>query len=428
MAVRGIREYDGKMLMSSLMGRFSNNTISVRGDFALIDPTTDMDSLPQSMPWLLTDKLVAKPDMLFGKRGKNNLLKLNATWEEAKAWIQEKMTVDTTLSGVTGKLTHFLVEPFIPHDKEYYIAMRSFRNEDTLYFSTEGGINVEENWDKVKEIHVPVMRDGNILDAGNFDVTRELPLEGSELSAVASFVNALYRFYADQGFSYLEINPFAIKDNVVIPLDLVAKIDDTAAFENLDSWGRSLEFPSGFGKTPTKEEAFIKELDSKTGASLKLTVLNPDGHIWPMIAGGGASVIYADTVADLGYMNELGMYGEYSGDPNEELTYQYACTVIDLMTRKSDVRGKALLIGGGIANFTDVAKTFTGIIRAIEKYQDALRTAKVKIFVRRGGPNYKVGLDKMRALGGKLGIPIEVYGPETHMTRIVPMAIDYIKA
>lgn len=428
MAVRGIREYDGKMLMSSLMGRFSNNTISVRGDFALIDPTTDLDSLPQSMPWLLTDKLVAKPDMLFGKRGKNNLLKLNATWEEAKAWIREKMTVDTTLSGVTGKLTHFLVEPFIPHDKEYYIAMRSFRNEDTLYFSTEGGINVEENWDKVKEIHVPVMRDGNILDAANFDVTGELPLEGSELSAVAAFINALYRFYADQGFSYLEINPFAIKDNVVIPLDLVAKIDDTAAFENLDSWGRTMEFPSGFGKTPTKEEAFIKELDSKTGASLKLTVLNPDGHIWPMIAGGGASVIYADTVADLGYMSELGMYGEYSGDPNEELTYQYACTVLDLMTRKPDSRGKALLIGGGIANFTDVAKTFTGIIRAIEKYQDALRTAKVKIFVRRGGPNYKVGLDKMRALGGKLGIPIEVYGPETHMTRIVPMAIDYIKA
>ena len=40
------------------------------------------------------------------------------------------------------------------------------------------------------------------------------------------------------------------------------------------------------------QEAYIHELDNKTGASLKLTVLNPLGRIWTMVAGGGASVIY----------------------------------------------------------------------------------------------------------------------------------------
>nr|DAD39364.1 TPA_asm: hypothetical protein HUJ06_013687 [Nelumbo nucifera] len=30
--------------------------------------------------------------------------------------------------------------------------------------------------------------------------------------------------------------------------------------------------------------------------SLKFTVLNPKGRIWTMVAGGGASVIYADIV------------------------------------------------------------------------------------------------------------------------------------
>jgi ATP citrate (pro-S)-lyase len=34
----------------------------------------------------------------------------------------------------------------------------------------------------------------------------------------------------------------------------------------------------------------------QTSASLKFTVLNPMGRIWTMVAGGGASVIYADTV------------------------------------------------------------------------------------------------------------------------------------
>jgi len=48
---------------------------------------------------------------------------------------------------------------------------------------------------------------------------------------------------------------------------------------------------------------------------------------------------------------------------------------------------------------------------------------KVKIYVRRGGPNYKEGLEKMRRLGEEIGLPIEVYGPETHMTHIVSLAL-----
>ena len=37
----------------------------------------------------------------------------------------------------------------------------------------------------------------------------------------------------------------------------------------------------------------------QTSASLKFTVLNPKGRIWTMVAGGGASVIYADTVGSI---------------------------------------------------------------------------------------------------------------------------------
>ena len=71
----------------------------------------------------------------------------------------------------------------------------------------------------------------------------------------------------------------------------------------------------------------------------------------------------------LAYMCELANYGEYSGDPSEEFTYLYAKTILDLMTRKPHPKGKFLLIGGGIANFTDVAATFKGIINALKEYQ-----------------------------------------------------------
>ena len=36
---------------------------------------------------------------------------------------------------------------------------------------------------------------------------------------------------------------------------------------------------------------------------MKLTVLNPAGRIWTMVAGGGASVVYSDTIAE--FLGEL---------------------------------------------------------------------------------------------------------------------------
>ena len=57
-------------------------------------------------------------------------------------------------------------------------------------------------------------------------------------------------------------------------------------------WGE-LEFPLPFGRSMTSAEEYVHNLDGKTGASLKLSILNPKGRIWTMVAGGGASVIYA---------------------------------------------------------------------------------------------------------------------------------------
>lgn len=101
---------------------------------------------------------------------------------------------------------------------------------------------------------------------------------------------------------------------------------------------------------------------------------------------------------------------------------------VDLITRGTpNPDGKILIIGGGIANFTNVAATFKGIIRALKEFKSGLIAHQVKIFVRRGGPNYQEGLKAMRLLGESLGVPIKVYGPETHITEIVPLALGVTK-
>ena len=59
---------------------------------------------------------------------------------------------------------------------------------------------------------------------------------------------------------------------------------------------------------------------------------------------------YADTISDYGFGAELANYGEYSGAPSTEHTYEYAKTILSLMTRTKHPKGKLLLIGGGIAS------------------------------------------------------------------------------
>lgn len=101
------------------------------------------------------------------------------------------------------------------------------------------------------------------------------------------------------------------------------------------------------------------------------------------------------------------------------------------MTRgEPNPKGKVLIVGGGIANFTNVAATFKGIVRALKEFKHRLSKHAVRIFVRRGGPNYQEGLKLMRELGETISLPIHVFGPETHITAIVPMAlgIEPIKA
>jgi ATP-citrate lyase beta-subunit len=423
MAQRGIREYDAKRMLADAVSELSGGAFAFDKRLVLVGPETDLADLPAQYPWLKTTKLVAKPDQLFGKRGKNNLLCVDKSFAEVKKWIGERMNKTVTIEGAAGKttgvLTHFLIEPFVPHEVEYYLAFTSGREADAIHFSTQGGVDIESVWDSVIEVEVPVL--GTLDKAALEKRLPKLP----EKAEVVAFIEALYRFYVDYHFAYLEFNPFTFVDGAIVALDAVAKLDDTAAYQCAEKWGK-LEFPKPFGTTMTKEEAYVKSLDEKTGASLKLTVLNPSGRVWLLVAGGGASVIYADTVVDLGFADELANYGEYSGDPSTELTYEYTKTVLDLMTRTPDAKGqgKFLIIGGGIANFTDVAKTFTGIIQALEEYKDRLQKNQVKIFVRRGGPNYKEGLDKMRRVGERIGVPVEVYGPETHMTAVVSMALE----
>lgn len=421
MARKKIREYDSKRLLKENFKRLTGSDLPIKS--AQVTESTDFNELANKEPWLSSDKLVVKPDMLFGKRGKSGLVALNLDLAGVATFVKDRLGKEVEMGGCKGPITTFIVEPFIPHNDEFYLNIVSDRLGCSLSFSECGGIDIEENWDKVKTIFIPT---GNSLTPETCaPLVATLPLEIKE--TIEQFIKSVYDVFLDLDFTFLEMNPFTLVDGKPYPLDMRGELDDTATFKNFKKWS-NVEFPMPFGRVMSPTESFIHGLDEKTSASLKFTVLNPKGRIWTMVAGGGASVIYADTVGDLGYASELGNYAEYSGAPNEEEVLQYARVVIDCATAEPDGRKRALVIGGGIANFTDVAATFNGIIRALREKESKLKAARMSIYVRRGGPNYQMGLAKMRNLGQEIGIPLEVYGPEATMTGICKEAIECITA
>lgn len=443
MAQKAIREYDAKTILARHWDKYFPS-FSYAYETVMVQDGSQLKEAAKSKGWLNEKPLVAKPDMLFGKRGKNSLVLFrdqkpgDVSLAKAASWVGEKASSKQSVyfdfdgdeprgEAKIDYLTHFIVEPFTPHaqEEEYYISATCVGDDDVLYMSAEGGMEVEEGWEeKVTEVAFCITESEDEIAA---KIRANVPkdIQAKDKEAFAEFAIGFFRAYRELNFAYLEINPFVMQGSRIELLDMVAKLDDTAGFMMTQEWG-DIEFPTSFGmEEKSPEVVAIEEADAKSGASLKLTVLKPEARIWTMVAGGGASVVYADTIADLAGIEDLANYGEYSGGPTTGETQFYAETVLDLMTRTKDVQGrdKVLIIGGAIANFTDVAKTFTGIIYAFEKYADKMKDVGVKIFVRRGGPNYEKGLKDIKEAADRLGLWIDVYGPETHVTDIVRMAV-----
>jgi len=107
MAQRAIREYDAKRIMERLWKGYFGDDVVFAGKTVQVEPCTDWDQLKRENPWLEREKLVAKPDQLVGKRGKQGLILLDADFKAVKEWILERMGKPIALGKVTGVLTSY---------------------------------------------------------------------------------------------------------------------------------------------------------------------------------------------------------------------------------------------------------------------------------------------------------------------------------
>jgi ATP-citrate lyase beta-subunit len=207
---------------------------------------------------------------------------------------------------------------------------------------------------------------------------------------------------------------------VKLMLDAAVLVDSAADWQTGWSAGDIVEVGQ-----KTESEQTIASLNEGSPASFSFRVLNSNAPIWLLLSGGGASITIADEAANRGKADLIGNYGEYSGGPTREETQLYAEAVIQQLYLSSAPK-KAIVIAGGVANFTDVRKTFLGIMDALTIHAPRLREMGVKVFVRRGGPNEKEGLKLMKEFLESQDMYGSIHGSADVLTVVVDEALEYV--
>lgn len=335
-------------------------------------------------------KYVIKVDQAEKGRFKKGLVKLDQTKDSIKNSAEE----------LFGKgYRYLLVEPQFGHDQseERYLSVERVREGLKVSYSDRGGINVEENPDSIK-----------------------YGIYGQDQIADIPGLNSIIKTFEDNYFSFLEINPLVIQDGKPNLLDAAVEADGEAVFFE-DNWKES-DIRRPLTREVTAEEKAVEELANKSQASFSLEVINPNGSVFLLLSGGGASVVVADEVFNLGKGEQLANYGEYSGNPNLEETRHYTEQIVKLAL-KSSAKDKSIIIAGGVANFTDIRATFKGVIEAFQNHESDMKQQGIKVYVRRGGPYQKEGLAIMKDYLEKAGLYGHVAGPELVLTDIVSLAL-----
>lgn len=353
---------------------------------------------------------IVKVDQGVKGRFKKGLILLNQTADEVPVAIKHLRDLG---------YSQFLVEEMVDHESsnEKYLSIERTREGYRILLSDLGGVNIEQNQDSIINILLPFGED--ISRSSEFTQILDI-----------TFLKNLLSIFDSYFFSFLEINPYikinmhaGRQDSKYLILDAAVEIDSTAEFFVNEAWSEK-----DFIKKTKRfaEEENVTKLASISQAAFSLEVLNPNGAIFMLLSGGGASIVLADEVANLGYGKLLANYGEYSGNPSAEETYIYAKNILTLIL-KSESINKVLIIAGGVANFTDIRVTFNGLIKALEEFKSELNKQNLKIFVRRGGPFQKEGLSKMEIFLKGSDLFGKVAGPEMILTDIVTEAIKELK-
>lgn len=349
--------------------------------------------------------IVAKVQILSGKRGKNGGIVIFSREAQLLSWAKEKLGSDF----LGEKVKYLMLASKVDIDKEYYtsITYDTVSRMPIFIFSEAGGMDVEE-----------MVHKGEDVVRVNIDpVSGPKKIDFRKVPLPFEFVEKLWTAFFTNDARLVEINPLAkCISGELIAIDSKVIIDDNGI-----SRQKELEvIPKGAtGPDPTPRELKAKKIDEVDyRGSAGSAFIELSGDIAVLASGGGASLLLMDSIIASG--GKPANYTEYSGNPPREKVEKLTKITLE----KKGLSG--CLVCGAFANFTDIYETLSGFADALVKF-----TPKVKypIVVRRGGPKQEQAYEMLRKLAKKEGFDIHLFGPETPISvaakKIVELANEY---
>ena len=375
-------EFEGKNLFAKHGIAIPKGVVVSRGDNASI-----------KYQELSIKDVVVKAQVLSGKRGKNNGIKFCSSADEV-----ERACAELFGANIAGQYVEaVLIEEKLDIAEEHYLSITydTTAKQPVIIYSAEGGMDIE---DVAEE---KILK--NNFDIRNKDISSDLP-----------FANSLWQCFVQEDARVVEINPLVkTKDGEWFAADAKIALDEDAFYRH-EEW-KNLAPRTMLGRLPTERETAVKKIDEGEGyyRGTAGKYIEMDGNIAVLFSGGGASIANMDALLKAGL--RPANYTEYSGNPPREKVYQLTKIVLS----KPGLKG--LWIAGGVANFTNIAETFGGIVDALDEIKPVF-----PIVVRRAGPFEEEGVRLMTECAQKNNLNIKLFGKETSMSATAQILADMI--
>lgn len=365
-------EHEGKKLLSHYGIRVPQGV--------LVSSVAETKTAYQSLG---VSEVVVKAQVLAGKRGKNGGVRFCSTYEDVEQAVYALL--GTTLCDHT--VVAVLIEEKLVIVEEQYLAIMYDTTERAplLVYSSAGGMDIEEvSKEKI--------------------VRRPLDVRTKNSGSGHPFAQEVWNCFRASDARLIEINPLVkTRDGGWYAADAKVTLDDDAFFRHPE-W-KEYSARSPLPRALTERELAAAKIDEGEayyrGTASKY--IEMDGDIAILFSGGGASIANMDALIKAG--GKPANYTEYSGNPPREKVAQLAKIVLS----KPGLKG--LWIAGGVANFTNVAETFQGIVDALDELKP-----RYPIVVRRAGPHEVEGMRFMKECAERNGLTMKLFGKETSMS------------
>ena len=346
-----LHEYQGKALLSGFGVRTQRGIVAHTPDEAV-------EAAKKLAEETGTQWFVVKAQIHAGGRGKGGGVKLAKSLDEVreKASAILGMQLITPQTPPEGKKVHMIYiaeDVYYPgpsETKEYYMSVLLDRQkgQNTLVYSTEGGMDIEEVAEHTPERIFKELVDPTVglqpFQARK--IATNLGCTGGAFKEMVAFVQSLYTAYVSIDASLFEINPvLKTSDDKIIAVDAKVSLDDNGLFRH----------PELAALRDLREEDATEVEAGEAG----LNFAKLDGTVGCMVNGAGLAMATMDIIKMAGGSpaNFLDVGGTADAKRVE--------TAFRIILQDPNVKAILVNIFGGIVRCDRVAQGIVDAYRSI---------------------------------------------------------------